>query len=114
MSVLTNELTLLPSHDLHSSRLVVKKLIIFTGVITGIGIAGGEVTVEVELEASVIIHVTGTGIADIEAGVGLEAGAEAEAVVKVLVIVENVEEVNMMMRDLEKADLMEGISSTQS
>lgn len=85
-----------------------KKISICTGIIIGTRIAG-EATVEVELKVSVTILVIGTEVADI----GAEVGLEAEAVVKVLVIVENVEEANMMMmRDGDEAGLMEGISLT--
>lgn len=81
-----------------------------TGVITGTGrgtrtgITGREV----------IVKVTVTNLVA-DTRTAIEAGAGLEAVVKVLVIVENVEEVNMMMmRDVEEVGLMEGISLTQS
>lgn len=81
-----------------------------TGVITGTGrgtrtgITGREV----------IVKVTVTNLVP-DTGTAFEAGAGLEAVVKVLVIVENVEEVNMMMmRDVDEVGLMEGISLTQS
>lgn len=75
-----------------------------TGRGTGTGITGREVIVKV----SVTSLVAGTRTA-------IEAGAGLKAVVKVLVIVENVEGVNMMiMRDVDEVGLMEGISLTQS
>lgn len=77
----------------------------YTGVITGIGIPGGEATAKVGVEVTVNITVTGI---EIEVGAGLGTGA----VVEVLDIAENVEEANMMMTGADGVGHMEGISLT--
>lgn len=76
---------------------------LYTGVIIGTGIIGGEVEVEVEADMNVN-DMSGTGI------IVTEAGLAVEAAVWVLVTAGNVEEANMMMRGVDVAGLMEGTS----
>lgn len=71
-----------------------------SGMITGIGITGGEVP---EVEVNAILIVASTGII-----LEVEAGLEAEAVVQVQVIAENGVEEDMTMRDADEVGLMKG------